>query len=168
MLQERVNRWNNFNEKGLTPFPWELALNSYFYRPPPPDQVPFPKPPTSAWILLHPSVGISLKDTKGEDAKLVGIVEVLGRSWWSYDNENKRSGELGISVIAAYRPRDDGSDWGYGALARLPWQGLNVAYTRTDMKVGKDANALLLSVDVGQLLPEFNFACQFKLPTCKE
>lgn len=169
-LEGRRDRWDAYHFGGGTKrvqLPWELALNSILYTPPPVDEVPFPKPPTTAWILLHPSVGLTLKDSKGEDGKVVGVVELLGKSWWRYNEKNERAGELGASVIAAYRPRDDGDDWGYGVLVRLPWQGLNVAWTRTDMKVGHAANSILFSVDVGALLPSLDFACQFKLPTCK-
>ena len=169
-LKGRRDRWDAYHFGGGTKrvqLPWELALNSILYTPPPVDEVPFPEAPRTAWILVHPSVGLTLKDSRGADSKVVGVVEVLGKSWWRYDEKNERAGEFGASAIAAYRPRDDGDDWGYGVLVRLPWQGLNVAWTRTDMKVGHAANSILFSVDIGTLLPSLDFACQFKLPTCK-
>jgi hypothetical protein len=87
---------------------------------------------------LHPSVGLTLKSPKGAESNLVGVVELLGFSRWKYSSEGAREGEWGISAITSYQPRDDGDDWGYGLLVRLPWRSINLAWTRTKLEGGHD------------------------------
>jgi hypothetical protein len=151
--------------------PWELLLNSAIYTSQNRDRPlgEFPTPPNYALVLLHPSVGLSLKDAKGADSNLVGVVELLGLSRWSYnETTGAREGEWGLSAVAAYQPRDNGKDWGYGGLVRTPWRGLNIVWTRTDLDVGHD-DQFLFSVDPSSFLPSLGRgACLFKLPSCKE
>jgi hypothetical protein len=159
-LQATRERWDAYHFGGgdaRVQLPWELALNGVIFNANRPldaegHYAPFPPPPNYAVTFIHPSVGLALKDTKGADSSLVGVVEVLGFSRWTYAEDNTRSGEWGLSLIAAYQPRDNDRDWGYGVLARLPWRGINVAWTRTDLKAGGKDDQFLISIDVSKYL----------------
>ena len=160
----RVARWRAYHfGNGLerVQLPWELEVNNYVYgrqwrqaeaearaRHEP---APIPEPPQSAITVLHPSIGVTLKDRDGADTTLAGVVELVGYSRWHYDDDNKRSGEWGVSLIAAYQSSDEADDWGYGALVRTPWNNINVAWIRTRQDDGSDDDAVLLSVDIGNL-----------------
>lgn len=150
--------------------PWELLANSVFYKatshPAPGD---FPGPPNTAIVLLHPSVGLSLKDSKGADTNLVGVVELLGLSRWDYDGKTgARRNEWGLSAVAGYQPRDNGKDWGYGALLRTPFKGLNVVWVRTKLATGHESQ-WLFSVDPSSLLPKLDSGlCLFVTGACEK
>lgn len=148
--------------------PWELLANSVLYKATS-DAEPgeFPKPPNTAIVLLHPSVGLSLKDSKGADSNLVGVVELVGLGHWQYDEKTgARKNEWGLSAVAGYQPRDNGKDWGYGGLLRTPFKGLNVVYVRTKLATGHDSQ-WLLSVDPSSLLPKLGSGlCLFVESSC--
>lgn len=158
-LEAKRQRWDAYHFGGgdkRVQLPWELAVNGVLFNLDRPRTAsgayePFPDPPTWALTVLHPSVGLALKNTKGADSNIVGVVELLGVSKWSYGGDNKRSGEWGLSAVAAYQPRNNGRSWGYGVLARLPWQGLNVAWVRARLNAGGHDDQFLLSVDISQL-----------------
>jgi len=110
-LQARVNRWAAFNDRGLTPFPWELALNEAVgwlgTRTP-------LEPPTVQLIALRPSVGVELDSRLGGRTdvlamEVLGVVAYVGhRSWY-----------LGTSFLWT---APTGANAGYGALVHLaPW-----------------------------------------------
>jgi len=172
-LQARRDRWDAYHFGGgdaRVQLPWELAINGVIFqrtRPRLADRTPepFPDAPNWAVVVAHPTVGLALKDSRGADSNLVGVVEALGFSRWTYGKDNKRSGEWGLSAVAAYQPRDNGRDWGYGVLARLPWRGVNVAWTRTRLDNRKDADQLLFSIDISKYIGggAGNLAKLFKL-----
>jgi hypothetical protein len=150
--------------------PWELLANAVIYKSSrQPAAGEFPRPPRYALTLLHPSVGISLKDSKGADSNIAGVVELLGLSHWDYDSETgARKNEWGASAITAYQKRDNGHDWGYGALVRTPWRGVNVAWVRTKLQSGHDTQ-WLISVDPSTLLPSLGqSACMFGVGDCSK
>jgi hypothetical protein len=160
LLEAKRQRWDAYHFGGgdaRVQLPWELALNGVIFNATRPRDAeghyaPFPEPPNYAITFIHPSVGLALKDAKGTDSSLVGVIEMLGFSRWSYAEDNTRSGDWGLSLIAAYQPRDNDRDWGYGVLARLPWRGVNVAWTRTDLKVGGNDDQFLISIDISKYL----------------
>jgi hypothetical protein len=150
--------------------PWELAVNSVIYKTnqPRPEPGDYPEPPRVALTLLHPSVGITLKNSKGADGNVAGVVELIGLSRWRYDpDDGSRRNEWGLSAISAYQPRDGGRDWGYGALLRTPWHGLNVAWVRAKTATGHD-DQILFSVDPSSLLPKLtgSATCLFGVGDC--
>ena len=77
-LRERVNRWNNFNEKGLTPFPWELALNEFINWFGLRARL---EPPKLQLIALRPGVAVDVDDSFGTRANVLAV-EVLGLVWY--------------------------------------------------------------------------------------
>jgi hypothetical protein len=172
-LQVTRDRWDAYHFGGgdaRVQLPWELAVNGLIFQRTRPrlqdgSREPFPRPPRWALTVAHPTVGLSLKDTRGADSNLVGVVEALGFSKWTYGEDNRRSREWGVSAVAAYQPRDNGHDWGYGVLARLPWRGINLAWTRARLDNGKDFDQLLVSVDVSKYIGggAGNLAKLFKL-----
>lgn len=168
-----VAQWDAYHfggGQGRAQLPWELLLNSVIYERRPTATVQgtsWRKPPNGAVILLHPSVGLGLKDTKGADSSIVSVVELLGYSRWSYDAKTQaRASEIGASVIAAYRKRDDARDWGYGVLVRLPVNTLNLAWVRTELDNGKSDDTFALTLDLSRFAPRMDARCLFGLPNC--
>ncbi len=165
-------RWNAYLFGGgdaRVQLPWELLANSALYKltvrgPAPGD---YPEPPSTALVLMHPSVGLAFKTAKGTDANLVGVVELAGITHWSYDPvTGARKNEWGLSGIAAYQPRKNGHDWGYGALLRTPLRGLNFAWARTRVDTGYD-DQWMFSFDPTTLLPALGKgSCLFGVGVC--
>ena len=149
--------------------PWELLANSVLYKATShPTEGEFPRPPNTALVLFHPSVGLALKTRKGADSNLVGVVEIVGLGHWTYDSKTgARKNEWGLSAVTTYQPRDNGKDWGYGALLRTPFKGLNVVWTRTKLTGGGHDSQWLFSVDPTSLLPSFGSGrCLFVAKGC--
>ena len=142
MLQERVNRWNNFNEKGLTPFPWELALNeaiSWFGS-----RAPL-EPPRMQLIALRPGVAVDVDSKFGNRANVLSV-EVLGLLWYF----GGRGTYLAASALMA---SPSGSSVGWGAMFRIaPWMITGGPVWRDED--GDDDTELrwVLSVDAFDLL----------------
>lgn len=170
-------RWQAYHfggGQGRAQLPWELAVNGVIYdkfiRS---KETIWPEPPKNAAILLHPSPGLSMKDTKGA-SMVVHAVEVAGWSFWSYDSKTgSRKNEIGASLVAAYRSRDDAKNWGYGVLVRTPLElsslPINIVWTRTKLNAGGHDDTLALSVDISRFVPQWkNAACLFKLPSCEK
>jgi len=151
--------------------PWELLVNSAIYKARSADVAPgvYPTPPNIAVVLLHPSVGLTLKTSKGADSNVVGVVELIGLSHWRYDEtDGSRKNEWGVSAVSVYQPRDNGRDWGFGGLIRTPWKGLNVVWARTKLDSGHD-DRFLFSIDPSALLPGLGkeATCLFGIGDCK-
>ena len=170
ILQTRKKQWDAYHfggGSGRTQLPWELWVNSLAYEQTRTSDAAWPEPPTAAWIIAHPSVGLSLKDPEGADSNLVGVVELVGRSWWDYDPETQaRKNEWGGSLVAGYQKRDNGDDWGYGALVRLPYESLNVVWVRTKLDNGETDDTFALTLDLSKVLPKLDAKCLFKLGSC--
>lgn len=162
--------------------PWELAINDFIYRRELGEEEyrvaegvrsRVPEAPESAWVVMHPSVGVTMKNREGADTTLAAVVELVGYSRWSYDEQTQaRSSEWGASVIAAYQPADSAEDWGYGVLVRTPWNNVNVAWVRTARDDGDDDDSFLVSVDVSQLFAGLvrrsnNDACRGAMGDCE-
>jgi hypothetical protein len=110
-LQSRVNRWNAFNERGLTPFPWELALNEAAgwlgTRQP-------LEPPVIQVIALRPSVGVELDSNLGGRTDILAI-EALGLIGYV----NDRRWYVGASALWTSPAQ---ANPGFGVLIHLtPW-----------------------------------------------
>ena len=110
-LTARVNRWNRFNERGLTPFPWELALNELFNwfgsRGP-------LEPPGLQLIAVRPSIAVEVDRKFGNRANVVAV-ELAGIA--------KYFGGRGAYVSAsAIMSSPSESAVGWGAMVRIaPW-----------------------------------------------
>jgi hypothetical protein len=110
-LRARVDRWNTFNEKGLTPFPWELALNEMVGWLGTREAL---EPPKLQLIALRPSVGVEVNSDL-EDRVNVLAIEALG--FVTYVND--RAWYLGASLVWV-SPSESTSGW--GALVHVaPW-----------------------------------------------
>jgi hypothetical protein len=155
-----------------TQLPWELLVNGAIYQvmtDKAEREGPLPggpaAPPNWAVVLAHPSIGVTPFDTHGAESGLVGVVEVLGVGWWSYDEEtNQRTNEWGVSIASVYQPRDNGDDWSHGLLVRLPYEGLNIVWTRVELDNGDDEDVFAFSIDVSGLLKIDSLKGLFGLP----
>jgi hypothetical protein len=177
IADKNAARWESYHFGGgqaRTPLPWELVLNGFVYSSfSQPKEGPLvdslPQAPDWSITFLHPSVGITPFDDAGADSTIVGVVELLGYSWWDYAEDNTRTNEWGLSAVSVYQPRDNGKDWNYGLLLRTPVNGLNVVWSRVELDNGDDEDIFAFSVDPGTLFENFSgggIECLFGLKTC--
>ena len=107
-LEALVQRWNSFNEAGLTPYPWELLGNRLTGWLGSSDGL---DPPNRQLILLRPEVGAEVDRGFGRRqnvlaVELIGAVQYIGDSGWY----------LGGSLIMT-SPNDGPA--GFGAMGHM-------------------------------------------------
>lgn len=176
--QTNFERWDAYHFGGGThrvQLPWELWLNSAVYSRfhSSKTEQPWPEPPDTAWTLLHPIVGIAPFEIDGADSGIIGGIEVIGLSRWSYNDANERENEWGLSLAAIYQPNGQNDGWYPGLVLRTPYRGLNITYARVEDDNGGNADLFALSVDVGKLFSSDsglseNLVCTFNLPACPD
>lgn len=111
-LQEYITaldqRWENYFNRAPTQFPWELAINSILYQ----RNVKrgFNEPPSSQWIVLHPTVAYEYVNDDEEKFKSALALEALGYFTRGF----------GGSLAAVWSDRAEGERFGYGFV--LHWQ----------------------------------------------
>ncbi|RMH21005.1 MAG: hypothetical protein D6701_03090, partial [Gemmatimonadetes bacterium] len=140
-LRERVERWNTFNERGLTPYPWELLLNEFVgwlgTRSP-------LEPPMAQLVALRPSPAVEV-DSSLEDRRNVAAIEVLGAVFYV----SKRRWYLGASFLWT-SPSE--SNAGIGAMIHvMPWLQGGPVWRDVDGDGDRDFR-LTLSFDAFDLL----------------
>lgn len=94
-LVEADEMWRNYLFEGYSQYPWEAAFNGLVLDP-----KPF-EPPSSQWILLHPTVGVAFSTESLDDIRAKGTLNVELLGWLKYRDHNKRY--LGGSVAASFR-----------------------------------------------------------------
>lgn len=143
-LQKLRTNWDPFLEhmKGQT---WlELLINGYAYKN---NTDTFSGPPSSQWIILHPTLLIENVSTAvdGENTQEALGLEIIGMNWWKQDKWYIPSG---ASVLAVYSDRADIKDTGYGVALHF-LSDYTVGYTNHD---GEDG--FFVSVDVIKLFQD--------------
>lgn len=143
-LQKLRADWNPFLEqmKGQT---WlELLVNRHAYRN---NTDKFSGPPSSQWIVLHPTVLIENLSSAadGENLQEALGLEIIGMNWWKQDRWYFPSG---VSALAVYSDRADVKDVGYG-LAFHFLSNYTMGYTNHD---GKDG--FYFSMDIVKLFQD--------------
>ena len=114
-LDARVQRWENFHERGYSMLPFELLLNSWLGERWAPLRRPVLEPPAEQVIFLHPSIALEVpvKDISwsvhGRDAM---VLEPLGYIRYNAD----RTRYWGISTAASLTVGDEP---GWGAVIHL-------------------------------------------------
>jgi len=141
-LAARVSRWNSFNEKGLTPFPWELALNETFgwfgSRKP-------LEPPSLQLIAARPSVAVEVNESLGNRVNVVAI-EVIGLARYFGSRGSYVSGSLLL-----VSPSEASAGW--GAMIRIaPWMITGGPVWRDIDDDGEKDLRWVLSIDAFDLL----------------
>lgn len=141
-LRQRVARWDAFNERGLTPYPWELALNEavrWFGS-----RAPL-EPPRLQLIALRPGAAIET-DSRLDGRVSAVIVEAAGlvlypasRDWY-------------LSLSGTWISPSEAKA-GYGVMLRVaPWlMTAGIAWRDADGD-GRRERRLLLSLDAYDLL----------------
>ena len=111
-LEDAVERWENFLDRGYSQMPWESLVNGWLIEPP-----GFPElgPPGHQWILLHPTVGLELSVDPLDEAKIKEAmhVEFLGHVW--YRGEQLED-HWGVSATVSLR---EDLDPGIGVLVHI-------------------------------------------------
>jgi hypothetical protein len=176
LAAQRFREWDAYHFGGgsaRTPMQWELAANGWIYQtfinkdggkegPPP--------APNWALVLGHPSVGVVPFDSKGAESNVVGAVEGVGFTTWSFDSvTGERTNEWGISAEGVYQPREDANDWSAGVLVRLSFQGINVVWSQPKVS-GKREDVFAVSIDITKLFGEgegqMKIGCLFGFAKC--
>jgi hypothetical protein len=136
-LRAAVRAWDNFNGKGYSQFPWELAINGR--RAKGDDWL---LPPSRQLILLHPSVGIEVggHDIHHLRRRDVAIIEALGYLWYQGD----RSLYYGVSALVSL---PTSASIGGGAL--LHAGPIKVGWVFRSSEAG--GSGALISLDVKQI-----------------
>lgn len=133
--------WDPFLEqmKGQTGL--ELLINRHAYRN---DTDKFSGPPSSQWIVLHPTVLIENVSAAadGENTQEALGLEIIGVNWWKQDKWYVPSG---ASVLAVYSDRSEVNDVGYGVALHF-LSNYTIGYTNHG---GEDG--VFVSVDIIKL-----------------
>lgn len=136
--------WDPFLEqmKGQTGL--ELLINRHAYRN---DTDTFSGPPSSQWIVLHPTVLIENVSAAadGENTQEALGLEIIGMNWWKQD---KWYAPSGASVLAVYSDRTDVDDVGYGVALHF-LSNYTIGYTNHG---GEDG--FFVSVDIIKLFQD--------------
>jgi len=143
-LKKLQAAWEPFLEqmKGQTGL--ELLINRIAYKN---DNDKFSGPPTSQWIVLHPTVLIENVSAAadGDNTQEALGLEIIGMNWWKQDKWYVPSG---ASVLAVYSDRTDVDDVGYGVALHL-LSNYTVGYTNHG---GEDG--VFVSVDLIKLFQD--------------
>jgi hypothetical protein len=140
--------WKPFLEHMKAQTWLELLVNRQAYRN---ESDTFSAPPSSQWIVLHPTVLIEnvAAAADGENTQEALGIEVFGMNWWKQDKWYVPSG---ISALAVYSDRSNINDMGYG-LALHFLSSYTIGYTNHG---GEDG--LTVSVDLIKIFQDKNKA----------
>ena len=144
-LEASAERWDNYNSKGYSQFPWELALNSARFSP------TSQNPPRHQLVFLHPSISLELVapslDSLEYLRRLDAItVEPIGFLIYN----NSRSFYYGLSSLVSL-PGD--GRVGAGLMAHIGTYGkVGAVLWRADGPDGSEDRSLIVSADLYQFL----------------
>lgn len=144
-LEASEKRWDNFNEKGYSQYPWELLVNSARFSPKSQD------PPRQQIIFLHPALSLELiansLDSLEHLRRMDAItLEPIGYLWYN----RSRSTYYGISSLISL-PGD--GLIGAGAMAHIGTYGkVGVILWRAKDASGVENRSILVSADLYQFL----------------
>lgn len=115
-IETSYKQWNNFLDNGFVMYPWEITLNSALLN------WDIRTPPSTQFILLHPSLGIQIpldgfKDPVDFRVKESLMIEVAGHLWYHGEFLENFAGFSATVVFREDLPP------GIGALAR-PKRGI--------------------------------------------
>ena len=115
-IETSYKQWNNFLDNGFVMYPWEIGLNSALLS------WDIRTPPSTQFILLHPSLGIQVpldgfSDPVKFRAKESLMIEVAGHLWYRGEFLDNYAGVSGTFVLREDLPP------GFGFLVR-PGRGL--------------------------------------------
>lgn len=142
-LQASANRWDNYAQHGYFQYPWELFVNSAAFDPRRDD------PPSSQWVLFHPSVGLEFIPDRVKRLTNMQPLETLTLEvgWLRYNGE--RSSYFGLTAFAAI-PSDE--VMGLGAMAHVgPAYKVGYVWRKND-NTGNRRDGLLVTTDLAQIL----------------
>lgn len=144
-LEASEKRWDNFNEKGYSQYPWELLVNSQRFSPTAQD------PPRQQIVFLHPALSLELiapsLDSLEHLRRMDAItLEPIGYLWYN----RSRSTYYGVSSLISL-PAD--GLIGAGAMAHIGTYGkVGVILWRAEDASGAENRSILVSADLYQFL----------------
>lgn len=120
----RSDMWNQYFYEAIPQWPWEVGLNSYFYK----NSANFfrAEPPEWQLIFVRPDIAMEYMPDSPDGEKFKGafMVEVIGANFWEWETDGSMSGPLfgypiGLGIVASYVDRADFEAWGYGAILHV-------------------------------------------------
>ncbi len=155
-IKLREKRWDNYFNKSIPQYPWELAFNSLFLddnRVTDEDgnKLGPIEPPSHQWIFLHPSPGFEFVDKANDGSRFQPSVnlEIIGCNGWKWDQDASMKTQLGGAALITLSDRSGTDSFGYGLM--LHYNGkyaIGVTY-RDDGDWG-----VTMNIDLGELLKE--------------
>jgi hypothetical protein len=120
-LDSAVEMWDNYTDEGYSQYPWELFVNGLGGR-----GGGGIDPPRRQWILLHPTIGVSLSGSKASSLRRLDVIplEILGYLWYN----ERRTAYRGISLVSSFATDADPSvgpflHVGRGVSVGATWRG---------------------------------------------
>ena len=146
---------------------WEAYLNGLVF-PAEGSDTRFPLPQKKQLIALRPGLGVKAYESDGSDIEIAGLIEIVGVKWWGdWDNEGKREGVKGLSLITAYSPTETANDIGFGVLFDNLYRDIDASVIARNGDNGTEFS-LLFSVDVSKILPSIGLEEGCKIIGCSE
>lgn len=124
------SEWEQYFTKARSQTPWELALNSVWYK----DEITSPAfvlPPQYQVIMLHPNILLEYIGAadEGNQLKEALAVEWVGINFWNIKLP------LGVSLMSTYSDRAGVSDVGHGVLFHI-YNHYSLGITNNDGETG--------------------------------
>lgn len=157
-LTARDKQWDQYFNEVSVQYPWELAVNSWWYtRSKTREELAgFPEAPTSKFVALHPSVGYERIDTPIQKDSLEGavLIELLGYERWQWKNGEAKN-RWGGSVVASYADINGMDSVGYGLVLHTPVRNTSIGVIWRDGDQG-DEMGIFINIDLAKLINQYN------------
>jgi hypothetical protein len=133
--------WDRYFDDARSLTPWELALNTYFYKKEL-QKDSFVLPPKNQWFLFHPSVVIENVPEAIEGSQQKGAFSM---EWVGFNRWNSKV-PLGLSVVSTYADRQGVDNTRHGVMLHL-YNDYSIGYTG----IGGDDKGIFISMDLLKL-----------------
>ncbi len=131
----RRTKWDSYYDDLTFQYPWELWANSYLLKLTDDRKVEdgnrlgFRSLPGSKIVLIHPEVNLVYSQDSETEYDTAVTFEVLGFENFDFDVTGKIDNSYGLSLMAAYLDRPDGSDSGWTGGLMLKLNGYSLGIT---------------------------------------
>jgi hypothetical protein len=128
VARKRTAQWQVYFDESIPQWPWELAfVNGPIYAHTLKHEKGLGKVPDWQLIVAHPDVALEYVGgaADGDQFKPALMVEIVGADFWSWENDAKQTGPLGLpfplgaGFVATFTDRADSDDWGFGGVIHI-------------------------------------------------
>ena len=149
----RRTKWDSYYDDLTFQYPWELWTNSLLLewtddrRVEDGNRLGFRSLPGSKVVLLHPEVNLLYSQNAETEYDTAVSFELIGFENFDFDRRGKVDDAYGVSLMAAYVERPDGSDsgWTGGLMFKLNGYSLGVTDNHGE-------TSLILNINLSQRL----------------